>query len=244
MRHLTILGLLALGLLLLAGPAQADTILNFMGGGNGDLRVGAGDPAYPNVAQDGDIEDWWQVSKDGGIGVDFAIGGHSFTATAWVRDDASDTTPLQIFTYGDTTGSQGGLGAVATGSDFTGQPQDNIWDFQSVQLAFDSRVTIGDGTFFSGRHGTSFDPSTELWIRVDGGAWDVRTLASAIAVNRTGQIFEFFNPNASGSSSDGARFYVSALSVSNPVPEPASIALFSLGAGGLALARRRRRNAV
>jgi hypothetical protein len=221
------------GLLLAADSARADTILDFTKGGNGDL---IGD-VVANKAQSGSPGDWWEIAAGG---VDFSISGIDFTGTAWAYDSTSDTTPTEISLYGDTNPDAGGLGAVPLfNTSYVGSSQDNIWNLQSVKLSFDDITHLKSGTFYNGDHGTTFGSGAEIWISVDGGAWLELALTYNMNLNLWGNTFEFFNPNASAATNDNYRFYVSTLTV-EPVPEPATLALFGLGAAGIAAVRRRR----
>ena len=99
------------------------------------------------------------------------------TGTAWYRSSsyikANDThlnDRQQYSLYGDTYGSNGGLGAVQNfNQSYSGLPYDNLWYGESVQLTFDSAVYITAASFFNGSHTTNFTNGTEVWIRVDNG---------------------------------------------------------------------------
>jgi len=219
--------------LLAADAARADTILDFTKGGNGDL---IGD-VVANKAQSGNPGDWWEVAA-GGVG--FSISGIDFVGTAWEYDSTSDTSPTEISLYGDTNPDSGGLGAVTSfNTSYVGSPYDNIWDLQSVNLSFDESTHVKSGTFYNGDHGTSFTSGAEIWISVDGGDWLKLALNYNMNLDLWGKTFEFFNPNLNADTDDNLRFYVSTLTV-EPVPEPATLALFGLGAAGIAAVRRRR----
>ena len=229
---------LAVATALLCAPAaaRADSVsIDFRQNQNGDLR-------NDFVANTNDNDsDWWQVSTAGGIGVGFDIGGLTFTATAWQRSGTGDTSPTQIYVYGDTSPNNGGLAAVLAGGAANPSNTDNLWNYQSVKLAFDDMVTITSGTFRDGDHQTSFASDADVWIRVDSGSWQIFDLSGTINFTTlTGHAFEFFNPNSAGANDDNYRLYVSALTVC-AVPEPDTLGLLALGVACLALQRRRSR---
>ena len=164
--------------------------------------------------------------------------GGDLTATAAVGSGAG-------WVYQDLSPGYGGLGVVGfSGFDRRGKPKlsgdEEIDRYEVLTLSFAQQVSIVGFHFFEGDH-SGTDWGDKAWLEVDGNGWQRLNLAPNYVTNDptkwlTGTTFSFKRDNQD--------FYLGAVKIATPVPEPHAVLLGVAALGVLGAAGRRRRQAA
>lgn len=234
MRQITLIGLLAAGLLLAAGTAQADSIQFYNPGSviaaDSDQVTGGQLDRVPGATETATAGVYTLENSIFFSATELGIPGLTVTVTAGGGDP-----------YHDLSGNKGGFGVFArsdTNPLGNAGSSDNVAAGQSITLTFNQAVGLESLTTFSARHGNHSGGSIDYTVNDTDITASLSLPNGGTLVNlgnRVGTVHTFAYYDT--------EFYVSTVTV-NPVPEPASLALFALGAGGLAVVRRRRRSAA
>jgi hypothetical protein len=113
---------------------------------------------------------------------------------------------------------------------------DNVTQLEKLTLVFDRNVTITSTTFLNADHGTTWTNGTSIDI-TDISGTNNYSLVNHFNTSLTGKTFVFAN----NISTKNDQFYINAMTVTEAVPEPSTIALFGLGLLGMSFLARRRK---
>jgi hypothetical protein len=165
------------------------------------------------------------------------IGG-MLTATATIINAGSKTNGI---VYQDLSPGYGGLGVVGLtpgkrGGGYKISGDDEIDRYDVLTLSFAQQVSVVGFHFFEGDH-SGTDWGDKAWLEVDGNGWQRLNLAPNYVTNDptkwlTGTTFSFKRDNQD--------FYLGAVKIATPVPEPHAVLLGVAALGVLGAAVRRR----
>lgn len=153
---------------------------------------------------------------------------------------ATDNTSNNGIVIQDLSPAYGGLGVVSQRRDGSVYGEDGINSGEYLTLTFTKQVTIVGMHFFDTDH-TNTDRGDAGKLSIDGGSFANLSLSSYVTANSskwlTGTTFRF---GYVSDNDDPKGYYLGAVKLMQPVPEPSAVLLMLAGLAGLGVAARRR----
>ncbi len=169
--------------------------------------------------------------------LDISVDGLALKAYGYWNNpfDAPDAGEAEVWAYLDANKAGLGVCHLANGA-CAGKSDDNLTDYETMHIAFEEVVTLTDLSLVRGDHKTF---TSAFQLSLDGSTYntyDYQTQA-ALFTGISGADFWFRTITPQD---DSDAIYISSITATASLPEPASLALFGIGLIAIGVGRRRK----